>query len=525
MEKKCAIILIAVLAATVAITETLKAATVQPPIDPAPGYKWQLVFEDTFSGTELDASKWSYNYPWGSYHIHRANMQPEQVTVENGELVIKAIDQRTITDPWCVESEEFDECVDLDYTSGAIHTRNKFWFRQGYLEARFKIPQQQSTWPSLWMLEQEKPAEIDTLATADRYGPDWEESPNYSRQTEPLAGNYHTYGMHWMDDGIDWYLDGEKTYGFGDSASLSNIENGVFLIIDLPVGGWADDPGDETYPAEMKCDYIRVWQQVPIEQAPWAYWTLDEDDFQGGQYLDSSGQERHATPDNVPPADAFVDGVVNEGLNLADYPDAAAKAGTDSPAAQGTPGEMTVSLWVKWDGPTGEWQGLVSKRQADQGAEWFFQINPDGQWLNVNHWSSPSELVAEPPAVGQWVHFAFTVDQNGARLYRDGLLDATEPAFSLGQGIEAELVIGGVFVDSDGKTGSPFNGVIDEIRIFDYALSGVAISEIVYQDSGTKVCSEEIRPEMDFTGDCKVGFADYAMLAQYWFYEGTGMPE
>ena len=523
MNRQPGFFLVVSLVFCLAIAGALYGNPAPPPMCPEPGYEWVMVFEDTFTDDELDTSKWASNYPWGTYHNHRANMRPEQLAVEGGELVITAVAERSIWEPSCVYSEVFETCIELDYTSGALHTQDKFWFKHGYVEGRFKIPHQSSTWPGFRMFEQGQPAAIDLLEKAEPYGPDWEESLQYSRHTEPLHENYHTYGMHWHDQGIDWYLDGQKTFGLIEPTALGEIENGMYMVVDLAVGGWADEPDAADYPAVLKCDWIRVWQQEPVDPVPMAHWTLDLADFQQGQYRDSVG-DRHAVPFVVPDEDAFVSGVSNEGLNLADYPAAAASAGSQSPAASGVAGQMTVTLWAKWSGPTENWQGLVSKRQEGQGAEWFFQINPQGQWLNVNHWSSPSALVAEPPDIDQWVHFALTVDDNAARLYRDGLLDVTEPGFRLGDGTDAELVIGGISLQSDGTISSPFNGIIDEVRIYDYALTETHIADIIFADSGKRVCPEAIRPALDFTGDCTVGLADFALLARGWLDDGRGMP-
>jgi len=59
-----------------------------------PGSGWQLVFEDEFSGNQLDVNKWNYNYTWGNTHNHRAYMHEDQVRVEDGKLKITAIDER-----------------------------------------------------------------------------------------------------------------------------------------------------------------------------------------------------------------------------------------------------------------------------------------------------------------------------------------------------------------------------------------------------------------------------------------------
>ena len=110
---------------------------------------YRLAFEDNFSGTALDTAKWSPNYPWGTTHNHMANMQASQITVSGGYLNLKAEHRRSINSPWGYWDNGFNKYISFDYTSGAVHTQNKFHFTRGYLEARIKMPRPQSTWPAI----------------------------------------------------------------------------------------------------------------------------------------------------------------------------------------------------------------------------------------------------------------------------------------------------------------------------------------------------------------------------------------
>ncbi|GEM_PF-2894807 len=269
-----------------------------------------------------------------------------------------------------------------------------------------------------------------------------------------------------------------------------------------------------------------------------AYWTLDLADFVEGQYLDSVGA-RHAVPEVVPSENVFVDGMVGEGLDLASDLNAAARAGTDSPAELND--ELTIALWVKWDGPDdpdpdeADWQGIVSKRgyvedpedpeELTQAVEWMFSINPEGTQVIASTWLGG--WVSGPgPAEGEWVHLALTVDSNtGAALYQNGSLAGQQASgFNLGNPA-AELLLGAARVDEEDDIVGHFNGVIDDVKIYNYALTNMEVAELVFDDSGIRGCVEDYRPELDWTGDCIVGFGEFSALAQYWLHDGLTSTE
>jgi hypothetical protein len=86
--------------------------------------------------------------------------------------------------------------------------------------------------------------------------------------------------------------------------------------------------------------------------------------------------------------------------------------------------------------------------------------------------SSPATL-----ALGRWIHVAGTWDGATARVYVDGVAVASTPAPTLPSNTLA-LRIGG---DSTG--GNRFDGLIDEVAVYDRALSAAEIADIVTHGS------------------------------------------
>lgn len=245
---------------------SVDAAVGAPPA--AKGYV--QVFNDEFTGTVLNTSKWNYNYPWGTTHNHRANMQPSQVVVSNGYLHLIAEARRSIWDPWGAWIDSLGKYVPFDYTSGAINSHGKAHFTYGYFEARIKMPWQQSTWPAFWMLQEGWPPEIDIMEVQGirtryyynyHYGADWTQHKSFGGQYNgpDLSAAFHTYGCEWTPNELIFYFDDVQVARYWNPGAVAQAAN-MYLILNLAVGGWAPDPVASEYPALMQVDWVRVYQ-------------------------------------------------------------------------------------------------------------------------------------------------------------------------------------------------------------------------------------------------------------------------
>ena len=125
---------------------------------------WELVFEDNFDGTSLDKTKWNPTYNWGPTHNHRAYCAEENVIVSDGTLKLKGEKKKHPKATGDRSKAKFNNKeIPVDYTSGAIDTKNHFEVKYGYIEGRFKAPWQKGTWPAFWTLQDGWPPEIDIL--------------------------------------------------------------------------------------------------------------------------------------------------------------------------------------------------------------------------------------------------------------------------------------------------------------------------------------------------------------------------
>ncbi len=269
---------------------------------------FELVFEDDFNGTSLDASKWNTHFPWGpfltinseeQYYFDMLGIDSDSAyspfTVANGELTITAASSGSqtpsndpppaypINDPYWADKPSWYYNARYSppaYTSGLITTADAFTFTHGYAEVRAKVPQGNGLWPAFWLLNKYyvgRQPEIDVMEilgeapgvvhhSYHRLNPQGITQSTTSHSTggspaEGFADGFHTFGVHWTHDRIDWYVDGvlENSYS-GDDVSYQIM----YVLLNLAVGGgFNQNPVDPaSLPAEYVVDYVRVYQQV-----------------------------------------------------------------------------------------------------------------------------------------------------------------------------------------------------------------------------------------------------------------------
>ncbi len=236
--------------------------------------EYKLVFDDEFDGDTLDTSKWGYNYSWGHSHNHSGWCVPENVIVKDGELTLLGTNERhpdSVGKQYTFNNQKND----IMYTSGAVNTNSTYKFNYGYFEARLKMPKGKGLWPAWWMLSNGWPPEIDMLEILCsrpqqlrvncHYGPAW----NQEKSHEQVIGldfdstdDFHVYGFEWTPTYMKYYVDGVQVgHAFTDKTALKQCTN-MYMILNLAIDGWDGAPDETTvWPAEYKCDWVRVWQK------------------------------------------------------------------------------------------------------------------------------------------------------------------------------------------------------------------------------------------------------------------------
>jgi beta-glucanase (GH16 family) len=268
-------VVVALLAGTVTFSESLRAnIAALAAMEHPEGQRgvWRLAFSDEFEGSELPADKWNRCYPSGRPDgcENRPELQwyqSENVTVSDGLLHLTA---------------KKENQAGFNYTSGMVTTgplekhqgqQNRFSFKYGYVEARVKVPKGQGLWPAVWMLPADGsgPPEIDVLEvlghnTKESYATvHWDRDPSKSMTTVnsiDFADGFHTVGVRWEKDSIEWFYDGQRVKRFVGTDQIPHME--MFLLANLAVGGdWPKSPDSTTqFPADYQIDWIKVWKPI-----------------------------------------------------------------------------------------------------------------------------------------------------------------------------------------------------------------------------------------------------------------------
>jgi regulation of enolase protein 1 (concanavalin A-like superfamily) len=170
-------------------------------------------------------------------------------------------------------------------------------------------------------------------------------------------------------------------------------------------------------------------------------------------------------------APTYVDGPAGkgEGLLFSGAPGQAVDLGTFNPSEK--TGMLSISLWAKWNGLTTYYQGVIGKRNSWAADQMMWQIEASQTTGTLSFTRNGSGSAGAPALkVGEWTHLAVTFDKTTARFYVNGAMTA-QGAFSFGSNWDAALLIG---ADNAGG-GNPFNGALDEVRLYDTVLTDAEI--------------------------------------------------
>ena len=202
------------------------------------------------------------------------------------------------------------------------------------------------------------------------------------------------------------------------------------------------------------------------------YWKLDEtpDDF----IIDDSGHHHHGQVMGSP---ALVPGLTGgNALEFSGQKNQFCKLGTWLPSSQDD--NLTVALRVKWAGPTGASQGLIAKRDTWTNSMWTLWAQENGQ---IVFEISKDTLLSETMAVDTWEHWAVTFDGGTAVVYRDGLQVSSGVQPSFPNNPTTNLVLGAMdFIGDAGR--NPFNGALDDVRLYNKVLTAAEIQQIFRTD-------------------------------------------
>lgn len=216
------------------------------------------------------------------------------------------------------------------------------------------------------------------------------------------------------------------------------------------------------------------------------YWN-----FEGainGTVLDYSGYDNHAVASNTPVATS---GKVGQAVDLENDDGDFYEGVSYNSSLDFTSDQYTVSGWIK---PESSTLGIILAKpyyandtHSFPYFDWavHFDVNTSNSIGAYYTCSAPRQVYADSAlTIGEWSHFAVTNDGNTFRFYLNGEPDgSSDITCDITNTNSAPFRIG-----ANGAGGESFDGLIDELRAYNRALSAAEIKRL-YQNTGPKLAS------------------------------------
>lgn len=216
--------------------------------------------------------------------------------------------------------------------------------------------------------------------------------------------------------------------------------------ISMSYGAWTD-----TITIEGTVNTLEDFNYLCLE----GYWTFNE----------TSGTTAHDSSWNSNDGDVYgatwTPGKVNGALSfdgIDDYVEVPANDLTNNP--------MTMTWWMN----TNDMQAVVFMDKdpwdADEGIEiWLYDNSGGYGYLNVRG-SGGTNVVSSSDYHGEWVHVAVVFEDTTASIYQNGVFDTSGTIEQVTTSTHNFII--GMYGD---KTIWPFNGLIDEVKVYSCALT------------------------------------------------------
>nr|WP_093821987.1 LamG-like jellyroll fold domain-containing protein [Streptomyces sp. PpalLS-921] len=197
-------------------------------------------------------------------------------------------------------------------------------------------------------------------------------------------------------------------------------------------------------------------------------WSLDEN--KGTKAADSGPNRKHLT---LSPGTSWTPGVRGSALR---FDGEGQYAQTDGPVLD-TTGDYTVSAWASLDALPGNYATVVSQDGRRQENPFYLQYG-QGAFAFSTPGAHRARLEMKPE-LGRWYHLVGVRSGDEIALYVDGELAATEAAGP------ADVSTGALAVGrakwSGGNTDF-WNGAVDQVRVYDKALTGKEVTALYNGD-------------------------------------------
>ena len=221
---------------------------------------------------------------------------------------------------------------------------------------------------------------------------------------------------------------------------------------------------------------LMLTSTAPAENIAW--WKFDEGS--GATAYDSSGNDHHAEIQGTP---QWGDGPSGFSGALDLSQTVGANCGDFDPT--GGTGVFTLTLWCLWDGTSGT-QHFLTKSNAWGADTMMFQVevkggnsNPDRTDRMALAYQGSTQAILHLVPKNEWAHMALVFDGTNATGYVNGVDETGPQPTGIGAYVNAPVLIGVTWNGS-----RVFQGLLDDMRLFDRVLTETEITAIMEGDTG-----------------------------------------
>ena len=224
--------------------------------------KWELVWEDEFTGDKIDDTKWVHCPEWSRCDGFCKWNDKDAYVDGNGNLILRI-------------RKENDKIY-----CGAVRTKDIYEKKFGYFEISCKVPVIPGGWGAFWMMptagnnagdEGRDGTEIDIFESIfsdrnkanhalhwDGYGKEHKSTSHVIDNASYLYTGYHKYGLLWNEKEYVFYVDDKETWRTSDGGVM---QVPGYLKITMEAAKWAGNIHKEQLPKHMTVEYVRVYSK------------------------------------------------------------------------------------------------------------------------------------------------------------------------------------------------------------------------------------------------------------------------
>ncbi|MGE4286068.1 MAG: LamG-like jellyroll fold domain-containing protein [Phycisphaerae bacterium] len=178
--------------------------------------------------------------------------------------------------------------------------------------------------------------------------------------------------------------------------------------------------------------------------------------------------------------------------------------------------DITITMWFKWDGGD-NWQRIFD---IGTGIDDYMFLCANAAGTNLRYATrigagTEQVLNTALPAIGEWTYVAIVVGGDTGKMYINGEVVATNTAMTVDPTDFAHA--SSYLANSQYEADPYFNGSVDDMKIYNYALTVDEVAQDYVGVVGGYVCDMEANDlAYDLNNDCKVDLGDLSLLATEW---------